>query len=178
MTTPEERAERDVTMRQLLADRQSLHQEVVAAAELDRSYVGSALVGGSANDRLGPGALLPDALGVQTGSGEARDLHELGDGLAHTVFVVGGEGISAADVLEVTTRIGRGLPPSPLFGEIFGFSAESPDDRIGRIDAVVADQLGIDSITILAVRPDRFVGFRSDEADVAALASYFDAFTK
>jgi hypothetical protein len=50
-------------------------------------------------------------------------------------------------------------------------------DGFGRIDAVVSSQLGVDAITIRAVRPDRFVGFRNDEADIAALQGYFDAFT-
>jgi hypothetical protein len=32
-------------------------------------------------------------------------------------------------------------------------------------------------MTILAVRPDRFIGFRHDGMDPEALAPYFDSFT-
>ena len=67
MTTPEERAERDVTMRQMLADSHAVHHEVVAAAELDRSYADSPLVQGEAGQFLGAGDLVPDGIPVETG---------------------------------------------------------------------------------------------------------------
>jgi hypothetical protein len=43
---------------------------------------------------------------------------------------------------------------------------------VGRLDPAAADQLGVDAVTLLAVRPDRHLGFRSDAADLAALLDY------
>ena len=37
--------------------------------------------------------------------------------------------------------------------------------RVGRIDESVAAQLGVDGVTVLAVRPDRYVGLRDDGGD-------------
>jgi hypothetical protein len=41
----------------------------------------------------------------------------------------------------------------------------------------VADQLGIEAVTVLAVRPDRYIGFRHDGTNLRALERYFGAFT-
>jgi hypothetical protein len=45
------------------------------------------------------------------------------------------------------------------------------------MDQAVADQLGIEGVTILAVRPDRFVGLRHDGADPQAVEVYLEALT-
>jgi hypothetical protein len=40
------------------------------------------------------------------------------------------------------------------------------------IDAATADQLGVERVTLLAVRPDGYVGLRADVDHVGALAAY------
>jgi len=177
MTAQQDRSERDAMMRQTFGNSQSAHHEVVATAELDRSYADSVLVRGDRNDRLSPGSLLPDAVAVQTWSGEACALHELTYRLNHTVFVIGGSRATCDTVLNATVRINDAFVPSPVISAVIGLCADPTDRRIGRIDGAVADQIGIDALTILAVRPDRYVGFRHDGADLAALAGYLDAFT-
>jgi hypothetical protein len=47
---------------------------------------------------------------------------------------------------------------------VLGLSTRVEGAPLGRIDASVADQLGIDGVTLLAVRPDRYVGLRHDGA--------------
>jgi 2-polyprenyl-6-methoxyphenol hydroxylase-like FAD-dependent oxidoreductase len=177
MTGQRERTERDVVMRQTFADRQLAHHEAVAAAELDRSYADSVLVRGDGNDLLAPGALLPDAIPVQTDGGAECALHELTYRPGHTVFVIGGRHATCEDVLNTTVRLDETLVASPVIGAVIGLCAEPADQRIGRIDAAAADELGVDGMTILAVRPDRFVGFRHDGGDLAQLGGYLDAFT-
>ena len=177
MTTPEERAERDVTMRQMLADGQSVHHEVVAAAELDRSYADSALVQGDADQLVGAGDLLPDGIPVETDSGEARALHEFAHRPGHTVFIIGGKATSCDDVDTAMTLVRSSLGDAPAFSAVVGFCVAPALPGVGRIDEAVADQLGVDGLTMLAVRPDRFVGLRHDGEALAPLVRYFEAFT-
>jgi 2-polyprenyl-6-methoxyphenol hydroxylase-like FAD-dependent oxidoreductase len=176
MTTPEERAERDVTMRQMLADGQAVHHEVVAAAELDRSYADSALVQGDANQRVAAGALLSDGIPVETESGAACALHELAHRPGHTVFIIGGKTISS-DVVDFAVDLVRTTAgDSPAISAVLGFCVAPAHQGIGRIDAAVTDELGVDWLTILAVRPDRFVGLRHDGGALAPLVRYLQAF--
>jgi hypothetical protein len=41
----------------------------------------------------------------------------------------------------------------------------------------VADQLDIEEMTVLAVRPDRYIGFRHDGTDTQAVGRYLDGLT-
>ena len=86
------------------------------------------------------------------------------------MFVIGGRHATCEDVLKTTVRLDETLVASPVIGAVIGLCAEPADQRIGRMDAAVADELGVDGMTILAVRPDRFVGFRHDGGDLAQLA--------
>jgi 2-polyprenyl-6-methoxyphenol hydroxylase-like FAD-dependent oxidoreductase len=177
MRTVGDRAERDAALRRTLSDREAAHHEAVAAAELDRSYANSALVRGDRNDHLAPGDLLPDALLIQTGSGKMCALHELTHRLGHTVLVIGGRDATSEEVLDWTERVETAVVDSPLISSVIGLCANSADQRIGRIREDVAEQLGIDRLTIVAVRPDRFVGFRHDGGDVSSIVNYLDVFS-
>ena len=48
------------------------------------------------------------------------------------------------------------------------------DAVAGTMDEAVAAQLGVVDVTILAVRPDRYVGLRDDRGDPRAVARYLD----
>lgn len=62
---------------------------------------------------------------------------------------------------------------SPLFEAAFALATEpGAPAPVGAVDPAAADQLGVADVTLLAVRPDRHVGFRSDRADVAELHRY------
>jgi hypothetical protein len=176
MTTHDERAHRDVVIRQTLAEAGSAHHEAAATAELDRSYADSALVRGNANVHLSPGQLLPNTVRVRNGSGDLCFLHELTHRVGHTVLVVGGKAASCEEVLETTLRTEAAVAASPVIDAVVGLCAQPRDVRIGWIDASTADALGINRVAVLAVRPDRYVGFRHDGADVGPLLDYVEAF--
>jgi hypothetical protein len=46
---------------------------------------------------------------------------------------------------------------------------------VGRIDESVAAQLGVVGVTVLRVRPDRYIGLRDDGGDPRAVRAYLDA---
>jgi hypothetical protein len=62
-----------------------------------------------------------------------------------------------------------------VVGAVYAFCVRPGASDIGVMDAAVADQLGVDDITTLGVRPDRYVGFRHDGRDPAAFQVYLDA---
>jgi hypothetical protein len=41
----------------------------------------------------------------------------------------------------------------------------------------VAEQVGVDGVTVLAIRPDRYVGLRAHSADARAVRAYVEALT-
>jgi hypothetical protein len=45
---------------------------------------------------------------------------------------------------------------------------------VGRIDESVAAQLGVVGVTVLAVRPDRYIGLRDDSGDPGAVEAYLN----
>jgi hypothetical protein len=176
MTAEQERTARNDAMRRTFADPSSSHHEAVAAAELDRSYADSGLVKGDTNDRLGPGDLLPTTAAVQPLLGEPCALHELAHRLGHTVFVLGGRAAAAEDVLRLTADLRSIAGGSPVIDAVIGLCTRPDGLPIGRMDESVAEQLGISGVTILAVRPDRFVGFRHDGTDSGAITGYLATF--
>jgi hypothetical protein len=137
MTTQQERAERNIALRQALAETGTAHHEAAAAAEVDRSYADSGLVRGDVNDRLSPGELLPNSIPVRAWSGEApaRFLHELTHRPGHTVFALGGRGARCREVLEAIGRIEAVALASPGVDAVIGLCADPENPRIGRIDS-------------------------------------------
>jgi 2-polyprenyl-6-methoxyphenol hydroxylase-like FAD-dependent oxidoreductase len=152
MTDSGERAARDSDIRALFGDPDSAHHEAVAAAELDRSYAGSAIVLG------GGGTRLPDT---------DPPLHELTHRPGHTVLVLGGPKADAQRVQELSAELESDLADSPVIEAVVGLPLSS----------AVAEQLGVDGVTVLAVRPDRYVGLRDDNEDAGAVRSYVEALT-
>ncbi|HKH13890.1 MAG TPA: hypothetical protein VKA47_04455, partial [Solirubrobacterales bacterium] len=169
------RAARDAVIRETYADPESAHHEAVAAAEIDRSYAGSGAVTGDTSNGLAPGDRLPDTPPVHPDSGKPCALHELTHRPDHTLLVLGGREASADDVHDLVTALDAAYAGSPVVGAVLGLCAEPAGLPIGRIDASVADQLGIENVTVLAVRPDRFIGFRHDRQDPGALQAYLGA---
>jgi 2-polyprenyl-6-methoxyphenol hydroxylase-like FAD-dependent oxidoreductase len=178
MTVQRERAQRDEAIHRTFADPSSSHHEAAAAAEIDRSYAGSGLVAGTECDHLAPGSLLPNTIPVVAAAGDACELHQLTHRLGHTVFVLGGSSASPEDVSALVTAIEELVRDSPVIDVVLGFSAGTAGPGIGRIDGTVARQLGVDDLTVLAVRPDRYIGFRHDGKDPGALVEYLRGFSE
>ena len=142
MTDPGERAARDAELRRVLADPDLVHHEAAAASELDRSYPRSRAVAGDDNVLLAPGVLLPDT---------PQGLHELTHVPGHTLLVLGGPQADPARVDALVSEL---------------------DAVVGTTDEAVAAQLGVSDVTILVVRPDRYVGLRDDRGDPRVVARY------
>ncbi|UGS36710.1 FAD-dependent monooxygenase [Capillimicrobium parvum] len=172
LTLDAERAERNATLRRTFADPASAHHEATSAAELGRSYRDSRAVTGDDADALRPGDRLPDPLAAHPAGGGRCSLHELTHRAEHTVLVLGGPHARPADVLDLARAVEAEHDASPIIGAVFGLSAGPAVAGLGTLDADVADRLGIRDVTVLAIRPDRFVGFRHDGGDPGAIAAY------
>jgi 2-polyprenyl-6-methoxyphenol hydroxylase-like FAD-dependent oxidoreductase len=166
LTLAADRMARDDEIERTYADPDISHHEAVAAAEVDGSYAGSSAVAGT-----GAGERLPDLRAAQMPGAEPGALHELTYRDEHTLLVLGGPRARSADV----GRLAGARRPGPVFGAVLGLTVEPDGPSVGRIDAVIAERLGIDDVTVLAVRPDRVVGFRHDGRDPAALRPYLEA---
>jgi hypothetical protein len=147
MTDPGERSARDAELRRILADPDLVHHEAAAASELDRRYPRSRAVAGDDSVQLAPGVLLPDT---------PQRLHELTHRPGHTLLVLGGPQADPARVDALVTEL---------------------DAAVGTMDEAVAAQLGVVDVTILAVRPDRYVGLRDDSGAPRVVAAYLGGLT-
>jgi hypothetical protein len=177
MTMQRDRAQRDDEMRHTFADPSSSHHEAAAAAEIDRSYAGCGLVGGAECDQLPPGSLLPNTIPVVSAAGDSCELHQLTHRVGHTVFVLGGSSASREDVLTLVTAIEELAQDSLVIDVVLGFCAGPGGPGVGRIDGTVARELGVEALTVLAVRPDRYIGLRHDGKDLGALVEYLRGFS-
>jgi 2-polyprenyl-6-methoxyphenol hydroxylase-like FAD-dependent oxidoreductase len=177
MAEEQERGERDEEIRRTFTDPSTAHHEAAAAAEVDRSYADSGLVVGDRCDLLAPGDLLPNTIPVMSVTGETCALHQLTHRLGHTVLVLGGKAVSCEEVLELANGIQALSADSPVIDVVLGFCVGTARAGLGGMGESVADQLGIEGMIVLAVRPDRFIGFRHDGMDPQALARYLDGLT-
>jgi 2-polyprenyl-6-methoxyphenol hydroxylase-like FAD-dependent oxidoreductase len=173
LTDPTERAARDKAIRATLSEATARHPEVVAEAELNVSYAGSPIVAGDADSHLAPGQRLPNTISVKPPNTRACRLHELTHRTGHTLVLLGGQtarGPALADLLAALRELAT---DSPLFAAAFAFGTR-PDqpDHIGHLEPVTADLRGVHDITLLVVRPDGYIGLRSDRDHLEALKRY------
>jgi len=172
ITDPAEREIRDRAMRAELAEARGRRHEVVAEAELNVEYPRSPIVIGDASTMLAPGQRLPDAIEIET-HGKSRRLHELTHRAGHTLLLIGGVATQARELEKVFSDIQELIIDSTLIEAAFAFtSREGLPDRIRRIAREAAEMLGVERITLFAVRPDGYVGMRSDRDHADALERY------
>jgi 2-polyprenyl-6-methoxyphenol hydroxylase-like FAD-dependent oxidoreductase len=168
-----ERADRDRAMRSMLAEPVARHHEVVAEAELNVDYGGSPIVAGDANNRLGPGQRVPDTIAIRASDARPGRLHELTYRPGHTLVLLGGTTANGAELADLLGHLQQHVAGSALFDAAVALDA-GPDapDGIATCDPASADLLGVDGVTLLAVRPDGYVGLRADRDHLAALERY------
>lgn len=193
LTAAAARAERDASLRETFGDPDSAHHEAASAAEIDRRYPRSRVVAGEVeggSDAAGeaaagaeprvaaPGTRLPETALVEPVGGEPLPLHALTHRAGLTLIVLGGPRSEPGRVDELVARLAA--RPRPLVDGIVGLSVHSggADDTrsaaVGTLDAAVAAQLGVADVTVLAVRPDRYVGLRDDRGDLATIEAWLD----
>jgi 2-polyprenyl-6-methoxyphenol hydroxylase-like FAD-dependent oxidoreductase len=172
LTGVAERASRDAEIRRTFTNPESARLEAAAASELDRSYPLSRAVGGDDGPGLAPGRLLPDTRPVYPAAGQAAPLHELTHNPGFTLLVLGGPDADAGRVGDVVAHLaGQG----PVVSAVHGLSARPDGESVGRIERSTAEQLGVSGVTVFAVRPDRYLGFRENGGRPDAVQTYLDA---
>jgi hypothetical protein len=168
-----EREGRNQAIRARLADPKTRHDEVVAAAELNRDYSHSPIVAGDANGVLPTGRCLPDTIPVLRPDGQPGRLHESIHHDRHTLVLLGGLAVNVPAFADLHATLKKTVASSFLFDEsiAFGSHADLPD-HIGRLEPGADDLLGVDGITLLVIRPDGYIGLRSDRGHLEALEAY------
>jgi hypothetical protein len=164
LTDPAARAARDAALRRLLADPELAHHEAAADSEIDRSYPPSRAVVGDRTATVRPGVLLPDTEPVHPVDGEPRPLHELAHHPGHTLFVLGGPRSDPAQVAALVTKFTT--RSWAIVGAVVGLSTNPGGAQpTGKLPMSVAAQLDVTDVTVLAVRPDRYIGLRDDSGN-------------
>jgi 2-polyprenyl-6-methoxyphenol hydroxylase-like FAD-dependent oxidoreductase len=159
ITDPAEREKRNQGIRGMLADPARLHHHVLAETELAIDYTGSPIVQGDFNESLAAGVRLPDTLeGLQPG----QKLHQLAQHAGHTLLLLAGVDADREKLSRLHFAMQAATADSPLF----------ETTAIGHLPLETAQQLGVRDVTLLAVRPDGYIGLRSDHDHLAALDAY------
>jgi 2-polyprenyl-6-methoxyphenol hydroxylase-like FAD-dependent oxidoreductase len=172
MTDAGERAARDAEIRRTIADPRIAHHEAAAASEIDRLYPRSRAVAGDDVSPVAPGTLLPDTARVEPADGDPRPLRQLTHRPGHTLLVLGGPQAEPGRVGDLVTELEAN--PGAAVDAVVGLSTDRGGRRVGSIDATVAAQLGVVGVTVLGVRPDRYIGLRDDSGDPSVVAAYLD----
>jgi hypothetical protein len=138
----------------------------------DAFNLGRKLAGDDGSD-LRPGLRLPDTGRVEPVDGDPRPLHELTHRLGVTLIVIGGPQADPGRVGKLLTELEQrsGAPVDA----VVGLCTRPGGPQVGRIDESVAAQLGVAGVTVLGVRPDRYIGLRDDSGDPRAVRAYLNA---
>jgi 2-polyprenyl-6-methoxyphenol hydroxylase-like FAD-dependent oxidoreductase len=173
MTDPTEREARDQAIKTALADSAILHHDMVAETELNIEYAHSPIVFGHANSSFSAGYRLPDNIPVHIPQAAPSNLHTLGHRAGSTLLLLGGPTANPSTLLELHAALQKHIKDSPLFETAVALTAgPNVPDSIGHLEAAAAAQLGIEGSTLLAIRPDGYVGLRADRDQLAALERY------
>ena len=99
-------------------------------------------------------------------------LHELTYRAGHTALVIGGSSVQVDAPAQLDHAI-RGRSAAPIIEASMMLTARiDGEHRCARLAPAAAEQLGIDEITLLIIRPDGHVGLRADRDHLEALAAY------
>jgi 2-polyprenyl-6-methoxyphenol hydroxylase-like FAD-dependent oxidoreductase len=167
------RENRDRSMRAMLADPTARQHEIVAEAELDVEYSASPIVSGDANGALAPGQRLLDTIATRWSATESGRLHEHTRNAGHTIVLVNGVDADTRSVSDLLGALLDVVTGSPMLDAVITLGVgEPPTDHAGSIEPSGAELLGVQDITLFAVRPDGYVGLRADHGHLAALERY------
>ncbi|MET0829981.1 MAG: FAD-dependent monooxygenase [Microbacterium sp.] len=155
----EDRADRDAAIRATFADRGSRHQEILGETELNISYEDSPIVAGTSAG-LGAGQRLPAEICLQ---------YLTGGGTGHALLVIGREVDLVSDVRESIEGA-----HADAFDEVIALGTEHHPALTGVLHGAVADRIGVGHVAVLAVRPDGYIGHRSDGADIGPVGEYLE----
>jgi 2-polyprenyl-6-methoxyphenol hydroxylase-like FAD-dependent oxidoreductase len=173
MTDPTKRKTRDDAIRTGLADPAIQHFDRVAETELNVDYAHSPIVFGEANSSFAAGFRLPDNIPVRMPQPGASSLHALGHRAGSTLMLLGGPTASPLALSALYAALQEHAKHSTLFEAAVALTAGAPvPDPIGHFDPTAALELGMRGSTLLAIRPDGYIGLRADRDHLAALERY------
>jgi 2-polyprenyl-6-methoxyphenol hydroxylase-like FAD-dependent oxidoreductase len=160
---PAERAARDRAIAAMLANPVARQQEAVAETEMNVSYSSSAITLGGGGQLFGAGQRLPTTIAAPPGAG-ADWLHALTHRCGHTLLLLAGPEVSpeALSSLQAELEADRAegtLPPALV-------------EAVVSVQLEQAASLGLGALTLLAVRPDGFIGLRADADHCSAVRRY------
>jgi 2-polyprenyl-6-methoxyphenol hydroxylase-like FAD-dependent oxidoreductase len=167
LADPEERRIRDAAIRDVFADPVSRHHEAVAEAELDIDYAASPIVMGEQHDALAPGQLWPSDIQIDRGNGATSYT-------GHVAIVVGSVSAEPDALTELHRSVEAHVGGSVIEVAVMLSVQGAGSAAVASIDPAVADRLGVDGATLFVVRPDGYLGLRSDQKHAEALAAYVE----
>ncbi|HWH21528.1 MAG TPA: FAD-dependent monooxygenase, partial [Solirubrobacterales bacterium] len=127
---------------------------------------GTGLSGIEAGDRL------PDLGPVRAGEGEPEvRLHELTHRTGHTLFAIA-VGDGGEELAHLHAQLEALVARSPLFDAAIALVTATDNLPFGSIHADAAAALGVKSLAVFAVRPDRHVGLVAEPASLADVEAY------
>jgi hypothetical protein len=171
LTDPAERRLRDEALRAVFADSTLRHQEVIAEAELDIDYGDSPIVMGDSDAALRPGQRLPDTIPARLTSGEEYLLHDLTNRVGHTALLIIDPSARGGALAQVSSLVGSSSPTALIESTIEVTARLDGDEPQAGRGPNAADP-AVDGITLLAVRPDGYIGLRADRHHLEALTAY------
>jgi 2-polyprenyl-6-methoxyphenol hydroxylase-like FAD-dependent oxidoreductase len=173
MTDSAERKKRDQAIRAMLSDPEDLHQQVMAETELIIDYSNSPIVIGDASDDLAAGFRLPDTIEVRSSDASTLKLHQLAHRAGHTLMLLAGTGADGTALTHLHSALQDVTSDSLLFEAAVTLGAgDHAHTQIEQLEPSAANTLGVEGITLLAMRPDGYIGLRSDRDHLAALERY------
>jgi 2-polyprenyl-6-methoxyphenol hydroxylase-like FAD-dependent oxidoreductase len=132
----------------------------------------SALGAGDGLCRVEAGDRLPDLGPVRAGEGEPDvRLHELTHRTGHTLIAIA-VGDGGDELARLHARLEGLVARSPVFGAAFALATGTDHLPYGSIHADAAAALGVESLAVFAVRPDRHVGLVAEPAALADVEAY------
>jgi hypothetical protein len=157
----------------MIADPTVRQHEIVAETELNINYSQSPIVSGNVNGGLAPGQRLPDTIWVRRPDGQPCRLHEYAHRIGHTLMLLGGPTADGGTLAALHKTLQEFATGSPLFETAIALGIHSDLPlSIGRLDLAEAARLGVQDATLIAVRPDGYIGLRCDGDHLNALERY------
>jgi FAD binding domain-containing protein len=173
MTDPAERKKRDQAIKAMLADPDARHHEVVAETELVAHYSQSPVVCGDAHPNFGAGRRLPDTIVVERANLPPQKLHALAHRAGHTLLLLAGPARHSPTLLDLHAALQKFATEAPLFETAIAVGTQHDlPGHIGQFDLAAAKMLGVEGITLLAMRPDGYIGLRADRDHLNATRRY------
>lgn len=145
LTDPAERRDRDAAIRATFAESVSRHNEVVAETELNVDYSASPIVFGGTSNALAAGQRVPSTIPVRSAG--------------HTLVLVRDAKTEDSEFAGLLDATRSAVDGSRVFDAFVSLGA---DHLLG----------GRGNTTLLAVRPDGYVGMRSERDHLTSLERY------